>query len=147
MTTDLLHYADKKLREANKVCLDCGRRNVTLAARGLCKRDYERRRIAGTLNERPPLSARGGGGIADSPLGEGLTYRQMDYWARVGYLQPTDPTPGSGSWRIWPESERQIARTMLRLKAAGLTIETAAWVARAGNSVELAPGIRIEVTP
>lgn len=132
-------------RRPERECLDCGEL-LEIRARGLCIKDYERRRNAGTLEERPLVSDRRGNGTADSPLDEGLTYRRLDYWSRQGYLKPENPTPGSGSWRVWPESERSVARMMIRLTDAGLTVAAAHEVARAGGRLELAPGVVVEVS-
>lgn len=130
---------------ADPRCLDCDMQR-TIAARGICATCYSRRAKAGTLADRPPLSERTGGGLADSPLDEGLTYRRLDYWSRQGYLKPENPTPGSGSWRRWPESERVVARMMVRLTEAGLSVAAAHEVARAGGRLELAPGVVVEVS-
>lgn len=81
----------------------------------------------------------------------GITYRQLDYFARAGYLHPSRQWQGrkwgSGSPRIWPEEELAAARIMGRLTVLGLSLETAAKIARSGvPRHELAPGIFIEVT-
>ena len=60
-----------------------------------------------------------------------VSYRQLDYWARQGYLQPLGEGHGPGSQRSWPDSELQIAVLMRRLIDAGLTVARAAEVARA----------------
>jgi len=85
----------------------------------------------------------------------GITYRQLDYWVHQGYLRPhrRRKTPSGTPWgqgirRIWPASELEIGRRMARLTAAGLTPERAAAFAREGwPAGEIAPGVRIEVTP
>jgi hypothetical protein len=70
-----------------------------------------------------------------------VTWRQLDHWTRLGYLRTlSEQIPGIGHDRIWPSSEVQIARTMARLTAAGITPEGAERVARGKN---LAPGIRV----
>lgn len=75
----------------------------------------------------------------------GLTYRQLDYWTTLGYLQVVgDPTPGSGRPRRWPVEEVDIALLMLRLIEAGLGLSVAARVARDGRH-HLAPGIRLVI--
>jgi len=124
-------------------CLDCGRARPH-KARGLCSHCYDVRLYKGTLDERPPLSGRKGNGLADSPLADGLTYRQLDYWCRQGYLKPGGGT-GSGSWRTWPDEERAVARLMKRLVDAGLTVEAAHRVARAGGTYDLGPGVRVHI--
>lgn len=76
----------------------------------------------------------------------GITYRKMDYWCKLGYLQPLDPEPGSGYERLWPGAELEIARRMGRLAAAGLPLAFAAHLARdAWPAAELAPGITVTV--
>lgn len=74
-------------------------------------------------------------------LRAGLTYRQADHWTRRGYLRPTNPDCGSGHGRDYPASEVRVAGVMVRLVAAGLTVEAAHTVAR-GES-QLAPGVRV----
>jgi MerR HTH family regulatory protein len=68
----------------------------------------------------------------------GITYRQLDYWTRQGYLRPVQPhsnirSGGTGYARQWPESELAIAASMGRLIRLGLTAEAAHRVARAGR--------------
>jgi hypothetical protein len=125
------------------VCLDCQERREH-EARGICPRCYQCRITAGTIDERPPLGTREGGGLASSPLQFGITYRQLDYWVRQGYLVPNHASPGSGSWRSWPEPEMEVARMMGVLVTAGLRPEAAARVARGGA---LAPGVQLVIDP
>jgi hypothetical protein len=73
----------------------------------------------------------------------GVTYRQIDHWARRGFLRPEQPVPGSGFVREWPETELRVAEAMGRLVRAGLPPALAERVAR-GES-EVAPGVRILV--
>ena len=54
----------------------------------------------------------------------GITYRQLDYWARTGLLTAIDDiTPGSGHVRRFPED--QVARAVLvrDLIAAGTRLQ------------------------
>lgn len=82
----------------------------------------------------------------------GATYRQLDYWARLGLLHPTH-AGGSGNSRRWPHLEQQVAGLMARLVGAGFTVETAARVARNIRSdrsgrplrVTLGEGVVVEV--
>ena len=60
----------------------------------------------------------------------GVTYRQLDYWIRAGYVRPLDPLPGTGTARQWPEEEREVVMTMARLVDAGFTVPAAAVLAR-----------------
>jgi DNA-binding transcriptional MerR regulator len=74
----------------------------------------------------------------------GLTSRVVDYWVRRGYLQPDSSSPGIGFKRHFTDEEVAVAALMHRLVTAGLTVEAAAKVARAGGQLELAPGVRVE---
>lgn len=73
----------------------------------------------------------------------GATYRQLDHWARNGYVQPDHATtragipvavkgdpaaPGSGNLRRWSAHEVRQVRLMVRLTNAGLTPAAAARV-------------------
>jgi len=60
----------------------------------------------------------------------GISYRQLDYWTRIGLLRPIDPTPGSGVARTWPDAEVVVAHMIRRLLDAGLELRVAARVAR-----------------
>lgn len=79
----------------------------------------------------------------------GVSYRQLDYWVRRGYLRPEDALPGSGHSRAWSAHEIAVAREMKRLCDAGLSAELAARVAREfvdGESlIELAPGLTLDI--
>jgi hypothetical protein len=76
----------------------------------------------------------------------GITYRQLNYWSMRGYLRPEHETRGPGEPRRWPAGERDVARRMGQLVAAGIAVETAAAFARKSwPAGEIAPGIRIEV--
>jgi DNA-binding transcriptional MerR regulator len=86
----------------------------------------------------------------------GISYRQLDYWVRCGYLRPEVAEPGSGRARRWPEEEIEIARTMRRLVDVGLTNAVAADVARTyvaerdvidsrSPEIRLGVGIRIRI--
>lgn len=61
----------------------------------------------------------------------GVSFRQLDYWIRQGYLHtaPNEKT-GSGYLRQMEDSEVKIAHYMVRLVNAGLTVNTAALCAR-----------------
>ena len=80
-------------------------------------------------------------------LTAGLTYRQVDYWCRKGYLRPECyPTPGTGQRRTFTPGEIAVATRIARLVAAGLAVKTAARVARAEWwPVEIGPGITVEL--
>jgi DNA-binding transcriptional MerR regulator len=76
----------------------------------------------------------------------GITYRQLDYWTRRGYITPENSRYHSGIEREWSRAELGVALRMGRLITAGLSAEVAARVAREGcGRLEIAPGIVIEV--
>lgn len=64
----------------------------------------------------------------------GLSYRQLDYWTRRGYLKPVEDNPGSGRERHFTAWETGVARRMGGLVEAGLTVETASAIARGDSS-------------
>lgn len=50
----------------------------------------------------------------------GVSYRQLDYWARLGVLQPMGhATPGSGFVRRWSAAEVRTATVVGRLASLG----------------------------
>lgn len=58
----------------------------------------------------------------------GISYRQLDHWAKEGYLRPVHEE--GGSQRSWPETEIRIGRMMSRLVAIGITPSRAAEYSR-----------------
>jgi len=66
--------------------------------------------------------------MADLPAG--ITYRQLDYWARVGLLRPENNARGSGRPRNWPETELAVAVIIGELRALGVELHVAARLAR-----------------
>ncbi len=64
----------------------------------------------------------------------GITYRQLDYWCRAGYLSPEmcdKPTRAhAGKARRWDSDEALAAICMGQLTAAGLLPGVAAPIAR-----------------
>jgi DNA-binding transcriptional MerR regulator len=77
----------------------------------------------------------------------GITYRNLDYWLRRGFidLDPEHPDPtgrGSGYPRRFTPQEADRFVLLARLVRAGFRVETAADVAR---KVARAPGDRVEV--
>ncbi|WIE60748.1 hypothetical protein DEI97_013460 [Curtobacterium sp. MCLR17_032] len=58
----------------------------------------------------------------------GITYRQLDHWARKGYLP--NHSQGSGTSRHWSADAPFIAAEMVRLIGIGFTPEAAAQIAR-----------------
>lgn len=56
----------------------------------------------------------------DLAIRAGITYRQLDYWCRTGYLHPLRATPGSGHARLLPIADVGLARLVKILLEAGL---------------------------
>jgi hypothetical protein len=73
----------------------------------------------------------------------GITYRQLDFWVRQGYLKPLLASKGSGIPRAFSPSEVDVAVRMARFVAAGVLPASANHAARHGG--ELVPGLRIVV--
>lgn len=131
---------------AARVCAGC-HQPAPIAARGLCKPCYNHHHRAGTLDTFPKRATAGKTpGVAANP--PGMTYRQLDYWIRAGYLHPTNPNGGSGSVRHWDDTELAVAAAMARAVRAGLPPPIAARVARTTDGrLQLAPGVFVEVLP
>lgn len=54
----------------------------------------------------------------------GITYRQLDYWARTGLLQPSiQEAAGSGSQRLYAFSDIVQLRVVKRLLDAGMSLK------------------------
>jgi hypothetical protein len=51
----------------------------------------------------------------------GITYRQLDYWLRLGILPHPNPCPGSGSQRRFTVRHVQLAWLLGQLAIAGTT--------------------------
>lgn len=50
----------------------------------------------------------------------GCTYRQLDYWTRVGYVEPTIGAHGSGSRRRFTGRDVAVVRAVARLREMGV---------------------------
>jgi DNA-binding transcriptional MerR regulator len=56
----------------------------------------------------------------------GITYRQLDYWARTGLLQPSVATAkGSGSRRVYAYSDVLELKVIKQLLDAGVSLQSA----------------------
>ena len=122
-----------------RLCDECHARPRAKSRRRLCVVCFDRLKAAGTLDTLHPSTRR----RPPSPV-EGVSYRQLDDWARRGLLRPDNPSPGRSGWkREWSEPELAVAAMMGRLVAGGLTVDAAHRVAR-GVRV-LGPGIRLVI--
>lgn len=90
--------------------------------------------------------------MADLPgylgrLPQGVTYRTLDYWARLGIIVPENAGEARGrraAPRRWPDSELAVAALIARLRDAGLELRAAATAARgltAGGRAVLADDV------
>lgn len=134
-------------------CRVCGEDRIH-KARGLCKPCYNVALKAGTHVNFPVTGSHEPGRPVEAGTVElvdaidGVSYRQLDFWVRRGYLKPHNATPGSGYSRQWTPDEAAVATMMGRLVIAGFSPELAHRVARARRDrMELAPGVFVEVTP
>ncbi|HET7523337.1 MAG TPA: MerR family transcriptional regulator [Acidimicrobiales bacterium] len=56
----------------------------------------------------------------------GITYRQLDYWARTGLLHPSiNEAKGSGSQRVYSYTDLVQLKVIKRLLDAGLSLQAA----------------------
>jgi DNA-binding transcriptional MerR regulator len=54
----------------------------------------------------------------------GITYRQLDYWARTGLVQPTvRPAAGSGSQRLYGFRDILVLKVVKRLLDTGISLQ------------------------
>ena len=75
----------------------------------------------------------------------GLTFRQLDYWARKRHVHP-QTIGGTGNGRDWPEKEVKVAELIGRMMAAGVELDKAAIVARRMAEVKHADrNVRIKI--
>lgn len=79
----------------------------------------------------------------------GATYRQVDYWVRVGLLQVARPVEGSGMYREFDANETRVAQVVGALYDLGvrgdLVREVAAQTRTGGNVIQVG-NVAIEVT-
>jgi len=54
----------------------------------------------------------------------GITYRQLDYWARTGLVEPTvRPATGSGTQRLYGFRDMLVLRVVKRLLDSGVSLQ------------------------
>lgn len=77
----------------------------------------------------------------DLPRRLGITYRQLDYWIRSGWLETTEAAPGRGHHRYVTPAEVTVATVMAAFVNAGVELLAAHRAAR--DDGWLAPDVRI----
>ncbi|RBM04927.1 MerR family transcriptional regulator [Streptomyces sp. PT12] len=69
----------------------------------------------------------------------GITYRQLDYWARTGLVQPSvRPAHGSGTQRLYSFRDVLVLKIVKRLLDAGVSLQSIRTAVRALCAVDLA---------
>ncbi|MEO3756140.1 MerR family transcriptional regulator [Streptomyces sp. B6B3] len=69
----------------------------------------------------------------------GITYRQLDYWARTGLVQPSiRPAHGSGSQRLYSFRDVLVLKIVKRLLDTGVSLQSIRTAVRALRCAELA---------
>jgi DNA-binding transcriptional MerR regulator len=74
----------------------------------------------------------------------GLTFRQLDYWARKRHVHP-QTIGGTGNGRDWPDKEVLVAELIGRIMAAGVELDRAAIVARRMAEVRREPHMNVRI--
>jgi DNA-binding transcriptional MerR regulator len=78
----------------------------------------------------------------------GISYRQLDYWSRRGFISTKHP--GYGHQRQWDDSEADRTLMLARLVRAGFELE---WASRhvtcllANGRAHVAPGMTLAAWP
>jgi len=71
----------------------------------------------------PPPEAVGYRGVA-AMRAAGISYRQLDYWARTGLVEPSiRPAAGSGSQRLYSFRDLVVLRVVKSLLEAGVSLQ------------------------
>jgi DNA-binding transcriptional MerR regulator len=79
------------------------------------------RHVAVEEFEQARLAGRGySGPIACAVVG--ITYRQLDYWARTDLLRPSREAHGSGSRRVYSEDDIRILRIIKAMLDLGISL-------------------------
>lgn len=128
---------------ASPPCLKCSRHHIHITARGLCDPCYRIEARAGTLDANYPPTRT----PARIPAPGDPTLRQIVWWIDRGYIRPANidaPQTGSGHRWVWSDEEWAVARLIVRLTRAGLTLHVAARVAR--GETDLGDGITIHIS-
>jgi DNA-binding transcriptional MerR regulator len=86
--------------------------------------------LQGSLFDDLPVEERPGGHVEDvgyrgptACSAAGITYRQLDYWARTGLVEPTvREASGSGSQRLYSFRDILVLRVVKKLLDAGVSL-------------------------
>jgi len=75
----------------------------------------------------------------------GATYRQVDYWARLGILSSGSATPGPGVRRHWTLADAHRIRLVAQAVRIGMLPRPALYLAAAMSDDEVvtAPGLQL----
>ena len=74
-----------------------------------------------------------------------ISYRQLDYWVRKGYLRPDRPAAGSGTQRGFSPAEVAVARRIVQLVSFGLPPGDAADAARRSYTTWLGRDVKVSI--
>ena len=93
------------------------------SAVGSARRQPQRRRRAGSAGRvrRPSRSATAG---PTACAAAGITYRQLDYWARTGLVEPSvRPAYGSGTQRLYSFRDVVVLKIVKRFLDTGVSLQ------------------------
>ena len=91
-----------------------------------CDTDYARGEEQGLLfgEERASSPEYGGYRGPTACMAAGITYRQLDYWARTGLVEPSvRPASGSGSQRLYGFRDILMLKVVKRLLDTGISLQ------------------------
>ncbi len=75
---------------------------------------------ASPASQQPEIGYRG----ATACVAAGISYRQLDYWARTGLVQPSiQPASGSGSQRLYGFRDILVLKIVKRLLDTGVSLQ------------------------
>lgn len=62
----------------------------------------------------------------------GITFRQLDYWTRIGVAFPHAEARGQGSRRVWTRGEVEVLKSMATWTRLGVDLRNARALAEQG---------------
>lgn len=102
-------------------------------SRGWCRRHYQRWRYHGSpTGGRDAVRAPGITSVELIKL-TGASYRQLDYWVRIGRIAPTIPVAGSGSSRGFDPSVVNQVKALLALSEVEIPAGPGPWTVVVGD--------------